>query len=211
MPGLVFSAITIPLSKFLQTQSLVLPIMVNALIAAIMHPFLCYALVYGLGIGYPGGAIATSISYVILGFLNLNYIVWSGKCSKCWNGFAIRDALAGAGSYLNLAVPSVVMICFEFWAFELLVLSSGLLPKPSVEVSLLSMAITLVNFTDMIPLGLAVAGRCVFSVCQLHTHINPLPLNINPTFCTSLTIKSIPLILPGSHVTSLHSHIHDTG
>lgn len=58
-----------------------------------------------------------------------------------------------------MAIPSVVMICFEWWSFELLVFSSGLLPQPSLELSLLTISLNTVNLTDMIPLGLCVAAR----------------------------------------------------
>ncbi|CAM6097945.1 unnamed protein product [Calypogeia fissa] len=157
-PSLFSYAFSQPLIKFLQTQSIVMPIMLCSLVSAVLHPFICYTYIYLLDFGFIGGALATSTSYVFLVILLLSYTIFSGRCGQCWGGFAIRDALGSVKLYLNLAVPSVVMICFEWWSFELLALSSGLLSKPSLELSLLTVSLNTVNFTDMIPLGLCVAA-----------------------------------------------------
>ncbi|CAM6117236.1 unnamed protein product [Calypogeia fissa] len=157
-PALFSSAFSQPLIKFLQTQSIVMPMMLCSLVSALLHPFVCYTYIYLLDFGFVGGALATTTSYMFLFILLLSYTIFSGKCGQCWGGFAIRDAFGSVKLYLNLAVPSVVMICFEWWSFELLVLSSGLLPKPSLELSLLTVSLNTVNLTDMIPLGLCVAA-----------------------------------------------------
>ncbi|CAM6117234.1 unnamed protein product [Calypogeia fissa] len=157
-PGLFSFAYSQPLNKFLQTQSIVMPAMLCALVSALLQPFICYTYIYLLDFGFIGGALAVSTSYMFLVILLLSYTIFSGKFGQCWGGFAIRDALGSIKLYLNLAVPSVVMICFEFWSFELLVFSSGLLPNPSLELSLLTICLVTVNFTDMIPLGCCVAA-----------------------------------------------------
>jgi hypothetical protein len=40
---------------------------------------------------------------------------------------------------VKLATPSAVMVCLEYWAFELLVLIAGLLPNSTVSTSLIAM------------------------------------------------------------------------
>ncbi|CAM6097944.1 unnamed protein product [Calypogeia fissa] len=157
-PGLFAYAYSQPLIKFLQTQSIVMPAMLCSLVSALLQPFICYTYIYLLDFGFLGGALAVSTSYMFLVILLLSYTIFSGKCGQCWSGFAIRDALGSVKLYLNLAVPSVVMICFEWWSFQLLVFSSGLLPKPSLELSLLTVCLITVNFTDMISLSFCVAA-----------------------------------------------------
>ncbi|WVZ76803.1 hypothetical protein U9M48_024736 [Paspalum notatum var. saurae] len=61
------------------------------------------------------------------------------------------------GEIMKLAVPSVVMVCMEWWSFELLVLLSGLLPNPKLETAVLSICLNTISLVFMAPLGLGAA------------------------------------------------------
>jgi hypothetical protein len=55
-----------------------------------------------------------------------------------WGGFtaeAFRHVLPG----MKLAIPSAVMVCFEHWSFEILVLLAGLLPQSQLSTSIIAM------------------------------------------------------------------------
>ncbi|KAL6644682.1 hypothetical protein ACP70R_016290 [Stipagrostis hirtigluma subsp. patula] len=47
-----------------------------------------------------------------------------------------------------------MMVCIEWWSFELLVLLSGLLPNPKLETAVLSICINTITLAFMVPLGL---------------------------------------------------------
>ncbi|RVW17019.1 Protein detoxification 12 [Vitis vinifera] len=61
-------------------------------------------------------------------------------------------------SFFRFAIPSAVMICLEWWSFELLILLSGLLPNPELEASVLSVCLNTVSTLYAIPHGLGSAG-----------------------------------------------------
>ncbi|KAI3926223.1 hypothetical protein MKW98_028359 [Papaver atlanticum] len=46
-----------------------------------------------------------------------------------------KEAFQGCREFLCISVPSAVMICLQWWSFELLILLSGLLPKAQLETS----------------------------------------------------------------------------
>ncbi|OEL12933.1 Protein DETOXIFICATION 16 [Dichanthelium oligosanthes] len=58
---------------------------------------------------------------------------------------------------MRLGVPSALMICLEWWSFELLVLLSGRLPNPKLETSVLSICLNSISLAFMIPFGLSAA------------------------------------------------------
>ncbi|XBI14217.1 hypothetical protein VPH35_140833 [Triticum aestivum] len=59
--------------------------------------------------------------------------------------------------FLRLAVPSALMVCWEWWSFELLVLVSGFLPNPKLEASVLSISLNTISLVFRVPYGLSAA------------------------------------------------------
>ncbi|KAK9162411.1 hypothetical protein Syun_003313 [Stephania yunnanensis] len=125
--------------RFLQAQNNVLTMMIGAGIVTSLHIFFCWILVLKLGIGSKGAALAISATYWTWLIILACYVNFSSSCNKTWIGLsmeAFRDVL----NFLKLAIPSAAMICLEIWAFELVVLLSGLLPNPNLETSVLAIS-----------------------------------------------------------------------
>ncbi|AQK69818.1 protein DETOXIFICATION 16 isoform X1 [Zea mays] len=142
--------------RFLQTQNLVVPVMLSSGATALCHPAVCWLLVRGLGLGCNGAALANAVSYLAnLSFLAV-YVRVAPACKATWTGFS-AEAFRGVPDFLRLAVPSAVMVCMEWWSFELLVLLSGLLPNPKLETAVLSICLNTSSLAFMAPLGLGAA------------------------------------------------------
>uniref|UniRef100_A0A1D1Z036 Protein DETOXIFICATION n=1 Tax=Anthurium amnicola TaxID=1678845 RepID=A0A1D1Z036_9ARAE len=139
--------------RFLQTQSVVFPMMLSSGITALLHVVTCWILVFKSGLGNKGAALANCISYWINVSILAIYVRISPSCKKTWTGFS-KEALHDIFSFIKLAVPSAVMVCLEFWSFEFLVLLSGLLPNPTLETSVLSISLNSSALIFMVPLGL---------------------------------------------------------
>ncbi|KAG2582326.1 protein DETOXIFICATION 16-like [Panicum virgatum] len=139
--------------RFLQTQSLVMPVMASSGAATLCHTAMCWVLVYKAGMGSKGAAISNAISYAINLVILAAYIRLSSACERTWNGFSV-EAFKELRPFAALAVPSGFMICLEFWAFEVIVLLSGLLPNPQLQTSVLSICLNSTILLFMIPLGL---------------------------------------------------------
>ncbi|XP_024401171.1 protein DETOXIFICATION 16 [Physcomitrium patens] len=146
-----------PLVKFLQTQSLVVPMALFSGATTLLHIPLCYFLIFKSGLEYRGAAIATGISiWVNVLFLGL-YVRFSSTCKRTWTTFS-REAFNDLWTFVKLAIPSAVMICLEYWSFEGLVLLSGLLVNPQLETSTLSICLTSLALLFMIPFGIGAAA-----------------------------------------------------
>ncbi|RCV43188.1 hypothetical protein SEVIR_9G276900v4 [Setaria viridis] len=139
--------------RFLQTQSVVLPVTASSGATALCHLLVCWALVYKAGMGSKGAALSNAISYAINLVILALYVRLSSACKETWNGFS-REAFKDLCRFTELALPSAMMICLEWWSFEVLVLLSGLLPNPQLETSVLSICLNTGALLYMIPLGL---------------------------------------------------------
>ncbi|KAH7658566.1 multidrug resistance protein MATE family protein [Dioscorea alata] len=144
------------LTRFLQTQNNVVPMMISSGITTLLHLLICWLLVFKSGLGHKGAALAMSISYWLNVILLALYVKFSPACKKTWTGFS-SEALRAIFNFIKLAIPSAVMVCLEFWSFEMLVLLSGLLPNPKLETSVLSISLNTAAMVFMIPFGLSSA------------------------------------------------------
>lgn len=142
------------LVKFLQTQSIVLPMVLCSGTVTLLHILICWVLVMKTDLGSRGAALANSISYWLNVLLLALYVKFSSSCSKTWTGFS-KEAFHDILRFLRLAIPSAVMVCLEMWSFEMMVLLSGLLPNPTLETSVLSISLNTAATVWMIPFGLS--------------------------------------------------------
>ncbi|XP_047320678.1 protein DETOXIFICATION 16-like [Impatiens glandulifera] len=153
IPSIFAYALFQCLIRFLQAQNNVTPMVFIAGFTTFVHIFVCRALVFNLGLGNKGAALANAFSYWINVLLLGIYIRVSPSCKETWTGFS-KEALKDVMKYLRLAIPSAIMLCLETWSFEMMVLLSGLLPNPKLETSVLSISLNTCSLVYMIPMGL---------------------------------------------------------
>ncbi|XP_062206529.1 protein DETOXIFICATION 12-like isoform X2 [Phragmites australis] len=157
IPGLFANAVIQPITKFLQTQSLTFALLLSSVATLAIHIPLCYVMVFKTGLGYTGAALSISISYWLNVCMLVAYIALSSSCKETRTPPTI-EAFKGVDVFLRLALPSALMICLEWWSFELLILMSGLLPNPELQTSVLSICLTSITALYTIPFGLGAAG-----------------------------------------------------
>ncbi|XP_062107445.1 protein DETOXIFICATION 6-like isoform X2 [Humulus lupulus] len=160
IPALFASAILKPLTRYCQTQSSIVPMLLTTVVVLAFHIATCWILIYKLEIGKNGAAIAISLStwlnVVLLGF----YVMCSSVFEKTRIAFS-KEAFLSVGEFYRYAVPSAVMVCLKWWSCELLILLSGLLPNPKLETSVLSICLTIstLHFTISYGVGVATSTR----------------------------------------------------
>ncbi|KAJ4709814.1 Protein DETOXIFICATION [Melia azedarach] len=141
------------LNRFLQTQNNVIPMLISSGFTACLHIFVCWVLVFKSGLESKGAALAITVSNWVNVFLLGIYINFSQSCIKTWTGFS-AEAFHDVIGFVKLALSSAIMICLEYWSFEMVVLLSGLLPNPKLETSVLSISLNTCWMVYMISVGL---------------------------------------------------------
>ncbi|KAK7852338.1 protein DETOXIFICATION 12 [Quercus suber] len=157
VPALFAYATLQPLVRYLQTQSLVKPMLISSFVILCFHIPLCWVLVFKSGLGNLGAALAMGISYWLNVILLGLYVKYSSACKKTLVPIS-KELFQGIGEFFRFAIPSAIMVCLEWWSFELLILLSGLLPNPQLETSVLSVCLNTIATLYTIPYGLGAAA-----------------------------------------------------
>ncbi|KAI5411841.1 protein DETOXIFICATION 18 [Lathyrus oleraceus] len=157
IPGLFAHSILQNILRFLQTQSVVMPLVVLSAIPSLLHVGITYGLVEWTGLNFIGGPIATSISLWISMILLGLYVMYANKFENTWTGFSMQS-FHYLFANMKLALPSAAMVCLEYWAFEILVFLAGLLPNSQITTSLIAIGANTESFAYMITYGLSAAA-----------------------------------------------------
>ncbi|KAL9679645.1 hypothetical protein QQ045_017511 [Rhodiola kirilowii] len=120
IPGNFAYGILQNILRFLQTQSVVFPMVVCSVILLGIHCGIAYVLVYCTSLGFKGAAVAASVSLWISVLMLETYMLRAQQFEQTWHGFSI-ESFQHIVSNLKLALPSAAMVCLEYWAFEILV------------------------------------------------------------------------------------------
>ncbi|KAF9178618.1 hypothetical protein BGZ51_007616 [Haplosporangium sp. Z 767] len=156
LPGAPAFLIFECVKKFLQAQGNMHASTYVLLIASPINVVLNYVLVWNkyIGIGYIGAPIATSISYWNMLILLLLYIRFVDGYQG-WGGWT-RDSLTGWRAFLKLALPGVMMVCTEWWAFEVVSLAASYLG--TVALAAQSVVVQTSGLLYTVPFGVSIAA-----------------------------------------------------
>lgn len=159
LPGIPFLYLYELLKKILQAQNIANPMLVVAILSNIVNVAVGYQLVYYSDYGYLGAAIARTVSNISFPLLLMPYLYFSGITSSFWNGVDLKKAWKGVGEFVSLGVSGMLMMCFEWWAFELIALLSGWLPNAVEDIAANAILLNISASTFMLYLGFSVAGN----------------------------------------------------
>ena len=138
MPAVWAWALLWVVVPWLQAQGIVRLQVVAAGCVFLLHPIALYTLIYGMRLGMIGGAAANSLS----ASANLLIVAIAIGCCARRIGTVPLVRPSGAslsrlGTFLRLALPGVLNMG-EWWASEINTLLAGLLPRPEIALSAMS-------------------------------------------------------------------------
>ncbi|CAI9752975.1 unnamed protein product [Fraxinus pennsylvanica] len=157
IPSLFSYAILQSLVRYLQTQSLILPMLWSSLASLCFHLPLCWALTLKLKLGNAGASLSICLSYVLNVILLGLYVKYSSTCKKTHASFS-KDVFLTMREFFQYAIPSAVMVCLEWWSFEVVILLGGLLPNPELETSVLSICLTITSLHYLVQYSFGAAA-----------------------------------------------------
>jgi MATE family multidrug resistance protein len=102
--------------------------------------------------------MATNITYIANMLLTQLLVSRSSDFSRTRVPFD-KTAFQHWKAYLKIGIPGAFMLCFEWWAFELLAIFSGYMGIAPLAAEVI--IINLVGFVFMLPLGVATAASAL--------------------------------------------------
>ncbi|CAJ1053285.1 multidrug and toxin extrusion protein 1-like [Xyrichtys novacula] len=141
--------------RYLQNQGIIWPQVITGAIGNVFNAIINYILLFYLNMGVAGSAAANAISQYLLAVVLYVYICWRGLHKATWGGWTL-DCLQEWGPFVQLAIPSMLMLCLEWWMFELGGFLAGVIGE--AELGAQSIAYELAVVAYMFPLGFAGAA-----------------------------------------------------
>ncbi|ELU04320.1 hypothetical protein CAPTEDRAFT_117091 [Capitella teleta] len=126
IPGLFFLFLYTILKKYITCQNYVVSTVVIGFFGLGVNALLQYIFLYQLNYGILGSAVAQSLACFIMFVAIVVYIIWSGVYKTTWNGMQYQ-MLEDWGPFVKLGLYGMLMICLEWWAYEISNIFSGIL------------------------------------------------------------------------------------
>jgi MATE family multidrug resistance protein len=178
LPDLLTNTLLQPLRVFLRSQRVTKPMMYCSLLAVTFHVPLNILLVVVMGLGVPGVAMASVLTNLNMVMLMVGYVWWAGRNGgeMRWTaGIDLKEVCwGGVGPLLQLAVPSCLGICLEWWWYEIVTVMAGYLPNPTLAVAATGILIQTTSMMYTVPMALA---GCVSA------RVTSSPLNFPIIYC----------------------------
>ncbi|XP_061538120.1 multidrug and toxin extrusion protein 1 isoform X2 [Phycodurus eques] len=140
---------------YLQNQGIIWPQVITGFVANLLNAYMNYIVLFVLNMGVAGSALANIVSQFSMAGILYTYILWKGLHKVTWGGWS-KDCLQEWGSFIHLAIPSMLMLCVEWWTFEIAIFLAGLISE--VELGAQSVIYQISNCVYMFPFGFSQAG-----------------------------------------------------
>ncbi|XP_062120524.1 protein DETOXIFICATION 49-like [Humulus lupulus] len=154
LPDLLAQSLLHPLRIYLRTQSITLPLAYCATLSIFLHIPINYFFVSHLDWGIKGVALSGVLTNFNLVASLIIYILVSGAHKKSWGGIS-TDCFKDWKTLLNLAVPSCISVCLEWWWYEIMILLCGLLVNPRATVASMGILIQTTSLIYIFPSSLS--------------------------------------------------------
>ncbi|XP_064892419.1 multidrug and toxin extrusion protein 1 isoform X1 [Columba livia] len=142
-------------TRYLQNQMITWPVVLSGIIGNIVNVIANCIFLYVLHFGITGSAWANTVAQYSQTIFLFLYIIGKKLHVKTWGGWS-SECLLEWDSFTSLAIPSMLMMCIEWWTYEIGSFLIGLLSVVELSAQSIIYEVSVVAF--MIPLGLGMAA-----------------------------------------------------
>ncbi|XP_025035051.2 multidrug and toxin extrusion protein 1-like [Pelodiscus sinensis] len=141
-------------TRYLQNQRIIWPEVLSGIFGNIINAIVNYVFLHVLDLGVMGSAWANTIAQYAQAIFLLLYIVAKKLHVETWGGWS-RDCLQEWDTFMALAVPSMLMICIEWWTYEIGSFLIGLLSVLDLSAQSIIYEVAIVSY--MVHYGLSIS------------------------------------------------------
>ncbi|XP_078082037.1 multidrug and toxin extrusion protein 1-like [Mustelus asterias] len=141
--------------RYLQNQGIIMPQILTGFIANILNAVINYLFLYVMTLGVPGSAAANVASQYCQAILLFGYIRWKKLYVGTWTGWS-TECLQEWGHFIRLAIPSMFMLCIEWWTFHIGTFLVGLINE--VQLGAQTIVFQIITIPYRIAIGYSVAA-----------------------------------------------------
>jgi len=143
--------------RFVQAQGLFHATTFVLLVGASVNVLANWFFVWKMGWGFTGAASAVVFTQNLLPFLLFLYVRFI-EGMECWNGLT-RRAFSNWGPMVKLALPGMIMVEAQYFAFEVLTLAASQFGTAHLAAQSVVVTVTSTTFNIPFPLSIAASTR----------------------------------------------------
>ncbi|KAE8675021.1 FRIGIDA-like protein 4a-like [Hibiscus syriacus] len=156
LPDLFTNSLVHPIRIYLRAQGFTHPLTFATLIATILHLPINLILVSHFNFGVAGVAASACISNFFVLVSLVVYVWYSGIHEPTWEKPSL-ECFTGWKPLLNLAAPSCLSVCLEWWWYEIMIVLCGILANPKATVASMGILIQTTSLIYVFPSSLSFA------------------------------------------------------
>ncbi|NXH14111.1 S47A1 protein, partial [Bucco capensis] len=142
-------------TRYLQNQMIMWPLVLSGVVGNVVNVMANCIFLYVFHLGITGSAWANTMAQYSQAIFLFLYIIGRKLHVKTWGGWS-SECLLEWDTFTNLAIPSMLMMCIEWWTYEIGSFLIGLLSVVELSAQSIIYEVSVVAF--MIPLGLGTAA-----------------------------------------------------
>uniref|UniRef100_F6VZF2 Multidrug and toxin extrusion protein n=1 Tax=Ornithorhynchus anatinus TaxID=9258 RepID=F6VZF2_ORNAN len=142
-------------TRYLQSQGIILPQVITGFAANIINVGMNAIFLYALKLGVVGSAWANTTSQFTQATILFLYVRWKKMHVQTWGGWS-SECFQEWDVYIKLGFPSMIMLCIEWWTFEIGSFLAGLINVAELGAQAIIYQLAIVAY--MVPLGFSVAA-----------------------------------------------------
>ncbi|KAI0220665.1 Multidrug and toxin extrusion protein 1 [Lamellibrachia satsuma] len=155
IPGALSFFLYMILSKYLQTQNIVIPNVIIGIVANSLNAGMHYVFLYQLHWGTDASALSQAVSHFVMFSLTLIYIRWSKIYEETWGGWT-TESLHDWGKFVRISISGMIMVSLDWWNFEIGTFLSGILGL--TELGAMSVVLQVDDMVYEVVLGIQIAA-----------------------------------------------------
>lgn len=162
LPGVFFNFQFEATKRFLYSITVFYPPLVIQTCTAVAHIIVCYLLVVTLNLGAGGSLISFSVTYGLNFLFIYLYADWNNLIHSEAYLFA-KENVQDINLYLKYGIPSALVLCLEWWCFEVLNVFGGWIGVEALDATV-GMS-SFINLLSMIPIGISESAAILVGNC----------------------------------------------
>ncbi|XP_044500572.1 protein DETOXIFICATION 55-like [Mangifera indica] len=168
IPDLIANSLLHPLRIYLRSKGTTWPLMWCTLLSVVFHLPVTVFLAFNLGLGVPGIAISNFTTNFITLFFLVCYMYYTRTlvemplCTPLTTDQSLPLSATSFSSLgdewrvlLQLAIPSCVAVCLEWWWYEFMTILAGYLINPRVALATSALVIQTTSLMYTLPVALS--------------------------------------------------------
>ncbi|XP_060703744.1 multidrug and toxin extrusion protein 1-like [Hemiscyllium ocellatum] len=183
--------------RYLQNQGITMPQVFTGALVNVLNAVINYLLLNIFSLGVKGSAAANVVSQYCQAIFLFIYIRWRKLHVNTWTEWS-SDCMQEWGLFVRLAIPSMLMLCIEWWSYEVGAFLAGIIDE--VELGAQCVVYQILVAVYMIPLGYGVAAAvCVGNALGAGNPEKAINITKATLWCTGILALVISVILESIH------------